>query len=161
MDGNVADNSEPGALASMLEVDWAAGPLWGQQELAAVLRHQLAAPLRVDLGDGAACAAEPVGGAAATPPVRPETFYDLLHHPTPPVELLTRAKDFAKACRTDPRSALPKEVAAVIYFVAIAVARRRCGATITRLSPEELRAGIEWVLGQAWVDRTTRRLFDK
>ena len=145
MSANLADNSRADALASMLEVDWAAGRPWEERELAAVLRHQLAAPLHVDLrtrGD------ETVA-----------TFYDLLHHPTPPIELLALAKDFAKACRADPDSPLPREVAAVIYFGAIAVARRRCGTLITQLSPEELRAGVEWVLAQPWVDPATRELF--
>ena len=147
MSGHLADNSSPDALASMLEVDCADGQTWREQELAAVLRHQMGAPLRVDLGtrDDETAA----------------TFHDLLHHPAPPIELLVLANDFAKACRTGPRSALPKEVAAVIYFAAIAVARHKCGTLITQLSPEELRAGVEWVLAQPWVDRATRALFEQ
>ena len=149
MQPSSADNSGPDALASMLDIDGDTGPAWTGQELEAVLRHQLAAPLRADLGARASAA------EATT------TFQDLLHHPAPPVELLTAAKEFAKACRNDPRSGLPSEVAAVLYFAAIVVARRRCGATITQLSPEELRAGVEWVLAQPWVDAATRRLFDE
>ena len=149
---NAADNSAPGALASMLEVDWAAGQPWGEQDLAAVLRHQLASPL-------------PGGGghvfdaSAGEAPTRLQTFGQLLNAPSPPVALLVAAKDFAKAVRMDPHAALPKEIAAVLYFAAIVVARRRCGTMISRLSPEELRAGVEWVIAQPWVDPATRDLF--
>jgi hypothetical protein len=152
MGARAADNSEPGSLASMLEVGWEAGPTWGERDLAAVLQHQLAAPVVCDLG--------PAGADAAAPPAGIRTFGDLLHHPAPPVELLVLAKDFAKASLADPHAALPKEVAAVLYFAAIVVARRRCGARISQLSPEELRAGAEWVMAQPWVDPATRRLFE-
>jgi hypothetical protein len=54
---------------------------------------------------------------------------------------------------------MPKEIAAVLYFAAIVVALRRCGARITRLSDGELRAGVEWVLAQPWIDPATRALF--
>ena len=148
MNGDAADNSEPGALASMLEAAWPDGRLWGERELAAVLRHQLAAPLHFDRGETRDTP------AAATPGI--STFQDLLHHAAPPVELLSLAKDFAKATRQEPDAALPKEIAAVLYFASIVVARRRCGRTITGLSPEDLRAGVDWVLAQAWVDPATR-----
>ena len=153
MGARAADNSEPGSLASILEVGWETGRPWGEGDLAAVLRHQYAAPLGCDLGT----AGEDTG---AGPPAGIKTFGDLLHHPAPPVELLVLAKDFAKASRADPHAALPKEVAAVLYFAAIVVARRRCGARISQLRPEELRAGAEWVMAQPWVDPATRRLFE-
>lgn len=152
MSARAADNSEPGSLASMLEVGWETGRPWGEGDLAAVLRHQFAAPVGCDLGPaGADASADRRAGI--------RTFGDLLHHPAPPVELLVLAKDFAKASRADPHAPLPKEIAAVLYFAAIVVARRRCGARISQLSPEELRAGVDWVLAQPWVDAATRGLF--
>lgn len=152
MNDSAADNSGPAGLASMLEVDWAGGRLWEEQDLAAVLRHQLASP-------------RPGGGGHALDastgevPTRLETFGQLLNAPSPPVALLVAAKDFAKAARMDPHATLPKEIAAVLYFAAIVVARRRCGTMISRLSQEELRAGVEWVIAQPWVDPATRDLF--
>ena len=152
MGARAADNSEPGSLASMLEVGWEAGPTWGERDLAAVLQHQLAAPVVCDLGPaGADATADPRAGI--------RTFGDLLHHPAPPVELLVLAKDFAKASRADPHAALPQEIAAVLYFAAIIVARR-CGVRISQLSPEEIGAGAEWALAQPWVDPATRSVFD-
>src|SRR3712207_613502 len=120
---SAADNSEPGGLASMLDVACDIGPAWTEQELGAVLRHQLAAPLTLDLGTA----------ASGLPCEGIETFGQLLHHPSPPLDLLVSAKDFAKAMRNDPGGALPKEVAAVMYFAAILVAERRCGRRISRL----------------------------
>ena len=139
---NAADNSLADALASMLDIDSTVGRPWDARDLGAVLRHQLAAPL-------------PPGTAAA--PI--ETFDQLLHHGSPPVALLESVKDFSKAARQDPEAGLPKEVAAVVYFAAIVVARRRCGARISKLSDGELRAGIDWALAQAWMDPVTRGLF--
>ena len=145
---NAADNSAPDALASMLEVERAAGRVWGEQDLAAILRHQLASPLPPP-GGGSESAAAP-GGA--------RTFGELLHHPSPRVESLVAVKDFAKASRADPDAALPGEVAAVVYFAAIAVARRQCGRIISGLSEGELAAGLQWVRAQDWVDPATRAL---
>src|SRR3712207_756951 len=137
MNDYAADDCPPGALASMLEVDWAAGPTWGEQDLAAMLRHQMAAPLpAVGRRPGDESSGDCSGSI--------QTFGQLLHHPSPPVALLAAVKDFAKACRADPHAALPKEIAAVLYFAAIVVARRRCGLMVSRLSAEELRAGVEW-----------------
>jgi hypothetical protein len=126
----------------MLDLDTSIGGPWDAQELGAVLRHQLAAPL------------PPVAGPA---PV--DTFDQLLRHPSPPLTLLESVKDFAKAARQNPAAGLPEEVAAVIYFAAIVVANRRCGVRISRLSDEELRSGVEWVLAQPWIAADIRVLF--
>ena len=159
MNCRAADNSQPGALAAMLAIDEAATRTWEPGELAAVLRHQLAAPLGFDVGSMGPASAEEVDRLSAAPggPIR--TFSDLLLHSAPQVELLVLAKDFAKASRSDPGAALPKEIAAVLYFATIVVARRRCGSRISNLSDDELRAGIEWALAQAWIDPATRALF--
>ena len=146
-----ADHSHPDALAAMLAVDDSVAGLWQPGELAAILRHQLDAPLRSEL-------AAPGKGAAEDAGIH--TFADLLHHPSPPADLLVGAKDFAKASRQDPSSPLPKEIAAVIYFGAITVARQRLGRDITRLDGKAVREGTEWVLSQPWVDPATRSIFE-
>jgi hypothetical protein len=148
--GRATDNSAPGALAAMLGVDGAAPPAWEPQDLAAVLRHLLAAAPAAELPAGGPAVADRVG-----------SFGELLRQPHPPVELLVLTKDFAKASREDAAGALPKDVATVLYFAAIVVARRRCGGRITRLSDGEVRAGVEWVLAQPWVDGAARALFEE
>jgi hypothetical protein len=86
------------------------------------------------------------------------TFEDLFHHPAPPIELLRSVKDFAKANRNHPARALPNEIATLLYFASIAVARTRCGRRITSLGEKEILAGIAWALAQDWVDSRTKSL---
>jgi len=67
-------------------------------------------------------------------------------------------KHFAKANRNHPASALPNEIATLLYFESIAVARTRCRRRITSLSEKEIDAGIAWALAQDWVDSQTKSL---
>jgi len=156
VNSRAADHSQPDALAAMLALDEPAQRLWDPAELAAILRHQMAAPLAYDLTVAGPGPAESVARLSASPAGEIRTFSDLLHHPSPPIELLTYVKDFARAARNDPASPLPKEIAGVLYFAAIAVARDRHGRSITRLGEDAVREGVEWVLAQAWVDEQTR-----
>jgi hypothetical protein len=87
-----------------------------------------------------------------------KTFRDLLRHSHPPVELLELTKRFAKRCRSCPDSPLPDEVATVLYFLAIVVAQTKCRARISGLDGEALRHGLDWALGQSWLDADIRRL---
>jgi len=148
----------PGKVAQLMAATEGGEGGWQPEELGAILRHQLAAPL-----DWEATRA-PRELAAASAPARPapaeiRTLDELFHHPSPPVELLRLTKDFAKANREHPSGALPPAVATVIYFASIAVARVRLGARITSLDDDAVRAGCEWVLAQAWVDEQARELF--
>ena len=159
---DAADDGDGGALASMFDAAGIPARLWRSEDLSVVLRHQLAAPVVVDLSTLRGVGAEQVEllarGGAADPPIC--TFHDLLYHPRPPVELLALAKRFAKLARRAHGSiAMPAEVAGVLYFASIFVAQTRCGVRISNLSDEHLREGVQWVLGQPWIDRATRALF--
>jgi hypothetical protein len=160
MDARADDSSQPGALAALMALDGAAGRLWEPGELSAILRHQLAAPLEMDLAMAGLTTAEKVSPASAPPgdPIR--SFGDLLHHRDPPIELLVLVKDFAKAARQDPSVGLPGEVAGILYFASIVVARRRWAKRITRLDDEEVEDGVRWALAEPWVDEATRSLFE-
>jgi hypothetical protein len=152
-------NDEASALASMFDAGTAPAHPWHSEELAAVLRHQLDAPVSVDLVNLRGVTAERVGrlAGAADPPIR--SFFDLLGHPEPPVELLEMTKRFAKRARRKPGLGLPEEVAGVLYFGSILAARARRGTRISNLDEEELRDGVRWVLAQPWVGQATRTLF--
>jgi hypothetical protein len=130
--------SDPRRLADLLEREPDAARVWTADELAAVLRHQLAVPLHLDLD-----------GAADDEAMR-RSFGDLLADPHPPVNVLDRVKLFAKAARTRADGGLPPEVATVLYYASIAAADARCGRRITRLADAALREGYEWVLAQPW-----------
>jgi len=134
---------------------------WAPDELADLLKHQLAAPLLSDLGASGPAARREVETLGAEHAASIRTFTGLFSHPHPPLELLTRVKDFAKAAAGHPDRPLPREVASIIYLVSIVVARLRCGENITHLDDEVLRNNLEWALAQEWVDKWTRELLEK
>jgi hypothetical protein len=146
--------AEPKRLAAFLEIDPGSGGLWRQAELAAIFKHQLAAPVQLDLANGTDRNAPP--SPSGFPEIR--TFDELFHYPKPPIELLKSVKEFAKANRDHPASVLPGEIATVLYFASVIVARWRCGEVITTLNDRELRVGIEWAIAEPWVDERTRSL---
>jgi len=86
---------------------------------------------------------------------------NLLAYPKPPVELLRITKDFAKACRQNPHSPMPKEIASVLYFASIAAALIRCGDRISDLTNETLAEGFRWTLALPWLDAQTRVLIEE
>jgi len=147
--------AEPRRLAYLLDLIETVTLPWRAQELGAILKHQLSSPIESDL-DREAARDGPKGSAHCVS--ARVTFGDLFHHATPPIELLRSVKDFAKANRNHPASALPNEIATLLYFESIAVARTRCRRRITSLSEKEIDAGIAWALAQDWVDSQTKSL---
>jgi len=129
--------------------------LWRPEELASILRHQLSAPVELDLQRLGPIPAAHVGRLleTATPPIR--SFGDLFGHPRPPLELLELAKEFAKASPQSSDAPLPDEIAAVFYVLSIVVARVRCGRRITEMDDVALRRQLRWAAGQPWVDAET------
>ena len=115
---------------------------WNPSEFGDVLRHQLRAPL-----------------AAAAPGQR--TVADLLYREAAPsVEELRQLKEWAKSHMARDDGDIPREVAGVIYFAAIVRARMIAGQNatggdhrISELDNVRLRAGVDWALGQPWLDR--------
>jgi anti-sigma factor RsiW len=148
-------------LASLLEEGGEGDRLWRPEELAAILRHQLSAPLHVDLVALERGQAARVRTAAESQGLLLKSFADLLHHPNPPRELLEMTKQFAKNCRISPRSPIPRDIASVLYFASIAAALVRCQERISTLDATSLRKGFQWVLDREWVDRSTRALVQK
>lgn len=138
--------SGPKPLATLLAAGDESAGLWSPEEMAAIFRHQMAAPLAVDL-------AEPPAGEAPA-----QSFSELLRQTRPAVALLEVVKDFAKTNADHPESGLPKEVAAVLYYACIGAALVRLGTRISKLTDAELRRGLGWAAGQPWVDEETRRL---
>jgi hypothetical protein len=146
-------------MAELLSTGGGAEPLWRAEELAAVLRHQLSAPVDFEPHGGSR---EPHRGHARTKPgIAVANFQELFHHPNPPVELLLLTKEFAKASRVQLESLLPQEVATVLYYASIVVARTRLGKRISGLDDKTTRKGVEWVVAQPWVDERTRGLFQE
>jgi hypothetical protein len=151
--------SDPQLLAKLMSLDTEAGNVWQSDELGAILRHQLQAPLEFDLITVDTEVKAKLKTLAATdgPPLK--TFGDLLRHPRPPIELLALTKEYGKIHRNTPESPLPSDIATVLYFAGIVVALTRCGQRISQLDDDDLRRGVEWVIAQPWVDEATRSLF--
>lgn len=151
-------DTDPRRLAGLIAEDDIGERLWGPEELAAILRHQMTAPLHVDLTRMGGAAGRLCGEAEAKGLVL-KSFGDLLRHPRPPVALLKLMKDFAKACRIGRGSHLPREIATVIYFASIIVSMTRCSRRITRLDDGALRDAVGWALDQPWLEDITRTVF--
>jgi hypothetical protein len=145
-------------LAHILEMGLRAPIAWRPEELQAVLEYQLAAPLQFDLGGLDPGLAAKLRTLSAAEGLLLNNLRDLFRHPHPPVDLLLLVKGFAKSSSEYPDSPYPREVALVLYYLSIAVARLRCQARITNLADEQLRTGLDWTLGQSWVDEASREL---
>ena len=122
------------------------------------LRHQLSAPILVDLGGFDSANAARLKMLAEAQNLLLRSFSDLLLHATPPVELLRLAKDFAKANMDHPDGSLPKEVAAVLYYASISAAFLRLDERITQLKDADLERGLRWAKDQAWVNNQIQQL---
>ena len=72
--------------------------------------------------------------------------------------LLELTKEFAKWNRSRPDSALPLQVATVLYFASVAAALARCGRRLSTLQDSALLDGFEWARTREWVDEPTQRL---
>ncbi len=151
--------SDPAHLARMMAMAEKNERVWRPDELGAVLRHQLGAPVQLDLGNFNPGDARRLATLGNSQGLLLKSFSDLFHHPQPPIELLEMVKQFAKTSRSHPDSPLPREIATLLYYAAIVVAMTRCGRRITNLDDAGLKQGIGWVLNQNWIDDRTRGIF--
>ncbi|HEX3718876.1 MAG TPA: hypothetical protein VH595_12985 [Verrucomicrobiae bacterium] len=150
--------SAPKSLAALMAEGAERAGLWRPDELGAIFRHQLSAPILVDLGGLDSATAARLKLLAEAQSLLLKSFSDLLLHPAPPVELLSLTKDFAKANMDHPESSLPKEVAAVLYYASISAALVRRGERISQLKDAELERGLRWAKDQPWVDKQIQQL---
>jgi hypothetical protein len=148
-------NSTAESLAKMMAIEAGESALWDTQDLGEILRHQLAAPLELDIiGVDQSLVAQLHSKWNTDPPI--QTFGDLFGHASPPVEFLELTKQFAKKSRSDADSPLPEEVAVILHLLSIVVAMTRCGKRITKLDDQGLCYGLIWALEQSWLDEATR-----
>jgi hypothetical protein len=148
--------SPPKSLAALLAAGAERARLWRPEELRAIFRHQMAAPILVDLGGYDPATATRLKTLSEAQSLVLKSFSELFHHAVPPLELLSMTKDFAKANMDHPESTLPQEIATALYYASIAAALVRLDARISRLKDEDLRCGLLWMTEQPWVDDQTR-----
>jgi hypothetical protein len=148
-------------LAALMETGAEQARLWGPDELAAIFRHQMSAPVLVDLGGFDPGTAVRLKTLSEAQGLLLKSFSDLFHHPSPPIALLKLTKEFAKANMDHPESGLPTEIVSVLYYASIAAALVRLDARISRLKEADLRRGLLWAKDQAWIDEETKALLLK
>jgi hypothetical protein len=153
--------SEARSLAAFMAAGAERARLWRPEEIAAIFRHQMAAPILVDLAGFDPVTAARLRTLSDAQSLLLKSFADLFHHPAPPLELLELTKDFAKANMEPADSPLPGEVAAALYYASIASALVRLDRRISRLNDAELRRGFLWTKERAWMDGQTRQLLDE
>lgn len=132
---------------------------WEDSEYADILRHQLAAPILVDLSLFDSSERRELEQLAGKTSGELLSFGQLLESPTPIVDLLVLTKDFAKLSDRPHARLLPPAVANVLYYAAIAAARARLSVNITSLDDPQIAKGVRWALALPWLVPSLRQLF--
>ncbi len=153
--------ANPQALGRLLELAADNPHVWQPDELKAILRYQLCAPMEINLGGLSPEFAPKLTTLMKSQGLLLRNLTDLFQHSYPPIEVLRLVKDYAKRCRNHQRSELPQELATILYLASIAVALVRCEERITELEDCVLHNGFTWGLGQPWIDDNTRALFEQ
>ena len=125
------ENLPAGTLADLMNLEAGESP-WNPDELAAILRHQLAAPVEFDLTYLEKKRPVSLDTLHSLQGPAIASFHDLFHHPRPPIELLRSTKEFAKSSRIRPEAPLPEEIATLLYLLSIATAMTRLGCPLRR-----------------------------
>ncbi|MBA2706866.1 MAG: hypothetical protein H0U59_03570 [Gemmatimonadaceae bacterium] len=149
--------SNPKHLAGLVSLSGDDAPQWAPQELGAMWKHQLEAPLQFDLSTIAKDVDATITQMTRADPRPLGRFVDLFRHPRPPLELLQWTKDFAKAQTSG--EGMPPEIAAALYYASILLARMRCNRRISELDDAALYRGSARIMEQPWLDPETREFF--
>jgi hypothetical protein len=153
-------NAPPAVLASLAgAADLQQSPqrAWSEQELTAILLHQLAASIDADLAEfmperARQLAQLGLGGSGST-------FAQVLFAPNPTRAMLEAVKEFGKSIYHERLAALPREIGKLIYFAALRAGQFRLGDALTQLDEQSLRQGYAWAAAQAWITPELRELF--
>ena len=147
------------SIKTVLEFANSEDTKWSAQDLAAILNHQLSAPLLSELKITLKISAKDVESLSRFVDVGIDSFGDLFCHPKPPLELLKMVKEYSKAHRGHPSCLLPKQICSVLYYVSIVMANVRCGERITTLDDSMIQEGLKWAINQDWIDENMQKVF--
>jgi len=150
--------SGPAGLARILDQNEKNVALWGPDEMRAMWRHQLRAPLDADLGTVQSANLAVLRLAPETRVFLDKSFENLLHGSKPPLSLLKISKQFAKETFKEAEDAQLKETAAMLYYACYAVAMVAHGQRIGGISGRDLAGGFDWAVGRIWIDEPTKNL---
>ena len=147
------------SLLKFLSLDEDTSEEWQNEDLAAMVRHQLSAPLVADLKAGNSGPSEPEGlhqRLAAAAAIGIMSFGDLLFHQKPPGELLKASKEFFKRRCARIRKGSPDWMIAFLFYNLSILAARQHNVSISRLTPADLLAFTKWAIKQEWVNATIK-----
>ncbi len=142
------DPPHPTRLAKLIDLNPSRTKVWNDSEFEAILKHQLGVKILSDLMNSPFARD---AGLPEAPPLADSTFGEALTGNSPCIEVLALIKDFGKAHWHSKNSGLPKEIAMVLYYAAIASALNHGHGLITKLPPESLLKGFQWAMEQEWV----------
>jgi hypothetical protein len=145
MEGFTMDSLNTAQLSQLLKLDDFRH--WDQQDGTAALRHQLAAPLLLDLLSHGVVESRVQELAALMARQHQPSSQSLLDHltsATPVFDVLDEIKGMARQVRDEPESPLHGGPATVLYFAAVAAALVGGAMRLSRLSDSELVSGFRW-----------------
>ncbi len=122
---------------------------WRESDFPSLWNHQLNSPLSSELE---AHRIIPPGHAVAAG----QTFQSALLTDAASLELIGLVKQYAQALRDGDNAALPKEVALMLYYLALATAWTRHRRRLSSLPLEKLMEGWTWASSRIWIDSQTR-----
>lgn len=138
---------------------------WTEDDLAGVWPQYLATSIVTDAGDmGGVAALQASELVARHPPPSPQTFRELLKHPTPSPALLELSQRLLLHRLSDPDAALPHDIHRALHALLYLAQRLRAetGAlsapTASGLTDTELRRRAEWITKQPWIDDDSKSL---
>lgn len=147
--------ADPARLARFIDVTSEDSQDSNQDQFRLAWIAQLAVPLELDSTQTTPRSDKPEGLAA------PRTIGELIRHPHPQEDWLLSLKTYAQQHRHHPSSPLPLQVAYMLYYASLVLARVRCHTSISSLSIDDLIAGAHWALAQDWIDPASRQLFER
>jgi len=154
------DQQPPERVAGLMDQGSGNPPNWTDAELGAVLRHQLDTPIEAEVvGLGAAAAAK-LQAICAGEDQGATTLAGVFNCADPSVAMLQMVKEFAKTLLEHPDTALPREVAGILYWTSIAAGMVLKRSRITRLEDGALEAGLSWAASREWLDGRCRELIE-
>lgn len=150
--------SDPSDLAKAFRLFEDGGHTWSDEDLRAILDHQLDAALDFQaLVDSNSPLRSRIVEELRNRPKNIRTLRTLLASDQPPELLLNLAKEFMKLCGSD-LDGLPREVSKVLYYMTIFTARSH-GLSISKMDVDSLTRGAKWASQQGWLDDRTRDYF--
>jgi hypothetical protein len=146
-------------VGDLIELSDGVQPDWLPEELAAILRHQLNAPLHVDLAALVPEVLRELQCGGVSDEQLNQRFGELLLSRTPSLDLLQAIRRLVKRIDgNDSGVGVPREIGWVIYLAAVLAARVRLNQKIGSADDPTLRGWTDWAMQQTWLDESLRPL---